>query len=199
MPVSFSTRLIRYSFTALLFLGLLSTGVHSYAKTQVVLQTSLGDITLELYDEKAPVSVANFLEYIDSGFYDGTIFHRVIPGFMIQGGGFNEKMVKKPNRSPIINESNNGVGNKRATISMARLPQPDSASSQFFINLVDNANLDGRPGRPGYSVFGKVIAGMDIVDKAARQRTGQFKQYANVPKTPIIITHAKRVEPAKAP
>lgn len=135
---------------------------------QVVLETSLGAITLRLYTDKAPISVKNFLEYVDSGFYAGTIFHRVIPGFMIQGGGLTAQMVEKPTKAPIKNEAGNKVSNKRGTIAMARTGVVDSATSQFFINVVDNQRLDQRSPDPagfGYAVFGEVTSGMDVVDK----------------------------------
>ena len=153
----------------------------------VKMHTSEGVITLELFTEEAPVTTSNFLEYINSGFYEDTIFHRVIPGFVIQGGGMTENMRRKPTRAPIVNESDNGLRNKRGTLSMARTADPDSATSQFFINLRDNANLDAAPGRPGYAVFAKVIDGMEVVDAIAGVKTGSRGFHNDVPAQPIFI------------
>lgn len=171
------------------------------AHPQVKLETTQGTIVLELYENKAPVTVANFLEYVKSGFYDGTVFHRVIPGFMIQGGGFTKDLRHKPTRKPIDNEADNGLENERGTIAMARTSNPDSATAQFFINLVNNASLNHRddtPQRAGYAVFGKVIKGMDTVGRIARVATGsaaiQGYPARNVPKKPVIITHARRID-----
>ncbi len=164
-------------------------------KPVVVLDTTAGPITLELDRAKAPVTVDNFLKYVDAGFYDGLVFHRVIPGFMIQGGGMDAAMTEKMEgqRAPIKNESGNGLSNARGTICMARTSNPDSATSQFFINLVDNArSLDARPGAPGYAVFGKVIAGMDTVDSIAKVPTGRKGPHDDVPLKPITIKSAKR-------
>ena len=157
------------------------------------------DIVLELNREAAPVTVANFLKYVEDGFYDmgdglgqPTIFHRVIPGFMIQGGGFTVDMTEKTTRDPIVNEASNGLKNLRGTIAMARTSDPDSATSQFFINLVNNDFLDYVDSdHPGYAVFGKVIEGMDVVDEIAKVKTHTVGQYENVPVVPIIITSAK--------
>ena len=163
-------------------------------KPVVVLDTTAGPITLELDRAKAPVTVDNFLKYVDSGYYDGLIFHRVIPGFMIQGGGFDASMAEKGGqRAPIRNEANNGLSNKRGTISMARTNDPNSATAQFFINLEDNArNLDPQPGSAGYAVFGRVIAGMETVDSIAKVPTGRKGAHDDVPLKPITIKSAKR-------
>jgi len=162
------------------------------SKTNIVkLQTSMGNIVLELNAQAAPVTVKNFLEYVADGFYDGTIFHRVMPGFMIQGGGFTEQMQKKETRAPIINEGNNGLGNERGTIAMARQNDPDSATCQFFINHRDNGPLNYVENiKPGYAVFGKVIEGMDTVDAIASTKTTTRKGYQNVPEKPILIKSA---------
>ncbi len=160
----------------------------------VRLDTSLGSITLELADDKAPKTVENFLGYVRSGFYDGTIFHRVIDGFMIQGGGFNGSFQQKPTRAPIANEADNGLKNLRGTVAMARTSDPHSATAQFFINVKDNPALDYRASTPqgwGYAVFGKVVAGMDVVDKIRQTPTGSGgpnHQFSDVPKTPVVIT-----------
>jgi peptidyl-prolyl cis-trans isomerase A (cyclophilin A) len=153
----------------------------------VKMHTSEGVITLEMFTEEAPVTTANFLEYVESGFYADTIFHRVIPGFVIQGGGMTENLLRKQTRAPIVNESDNGLRNKRGTLSMARTADPDSATSQFFINLRDNTNLDAAPSRPGYAVFAKVIDGMDVVDKIAEVKTGARGFHDDVPARPVFI------------
>ena len=158
----------------------------------VKMTTSAGDLRIELDDEKAPVSVANFLAYVNKGFYDGTIFHRVIRTFMIQGGGMTPDMKEKRTLSPIANESQNGLRNVRGTIAMARTPQPDSATSQFFINVKDNAFLDAAnsPSGTGYAVFGHVVSGMDVVDKIKQVKTANQGMSQNVPVTPVIIKKA---------
>jgi peptidyl-prolyl cis-trans isomerase A (cyclophilin A) len=166
----------------------------------VVLDTTAGPITVELDRTKAPITVDNFLKYVDAGFFDGLIFHRVIPGFMIQGGGFNEQLQEKSEgmRPPIQNEARNGLSNVRGTIAMARTPNPNSATSQFFINLVDNrSNLDPNPESAGYAVFGKVVAGMNAVDMIARTPTGRKNSpsagpLGDVPLQPIVIKSARR-------
>jgi cyclophilin family peptidyl-prolyl cis-trans isomerase len=157
----------------------------------VKLQTSMGDIVIELDRKAAPVTTANFIEYAGSGFYDGTIFHRVIRGFMIQGGGFTAKMVQKKTRDPIINEAKNGLSNKRGTIAMARSSNPNSATSQFFINHVDNTPLDYvNDKQPGYAVFGKVTEGMDVVDAIAAVKTTTRNGMDDVPVEPVVIESA---------
>jgi peptidyl-prolyl cis-trans isomerase A (cyclophilin A) len=164
------------------------------AKPRVVLETSKGNITLELDRAKAPVTVENFLKYVDDGFYDGLIFHRVIPGFMIQCGGMNPNMSEKDTRDPIKNEASNGLTNARGTIAMARTNDPNSATAQFFINLVDNARgLDPRPGSAGYAVFGRVVEGMDAVDAIAKVKTATRGMHGDVPVEPVVIKSAKRV------
>ena len=168
----------------------------------VKLETSMGNIVIELDEQAAPVTVKNFLGYVEAGFYDGTIFHRVIPGFMIQGGGFTEQMVRKKTRDPIINESRNGLSNKRGAIAMARGPNPNSATAQFFINHRDNDVLDYVDDKSaGYAVFGKVTEGMDVVDAIASVKTTTVKITRNgkddtmedVPVEPVTIQSAKVV------
>jgi peptidyl-prolyl cis-trans isomerase B (cyclophilin B) len=159
----------------------------------VALETSHGRILLELYPDKAPQTVENFLQYVRSGFFDGTIFHRVIPDFMIQGGGFTSDMRQKPTRTPIQNEADNGVRNARGTIAMARTNDPHSATAQFFINLKDNGFLNHTGKHPqgwGYTAFGKVVEGMDVVDKIARVRTASKGMHENVPAEPVVIEKA---------
>lgn len=160
----------------------------------VVLDTSHGKITIELNEEKAPVTVKNFLEYVDEKFYDGKIFHRVIADFMIQGGGLDIDMKEKETRAPIKNESANGLSNKRGTIAMARTGEPDSATAQFYINVVDNPNLDGSQDKPGYAVFGRVIAGMEAVDRIRVVATGERGGHEDVPVQPIVIRSARRAK-----
>ncbi len=160
-------------------------------KPRVALETSKGKIVLELDPEKAPKTVENFLGYVESGFYGGTIFHRVIPGFMIQGGGFTADMTQKPTRAAVVNEAATGLTNQRGTISMARTNDPNSATSQFFINTVDNPNLDYRSaGNPGYTAFGRVVEGMDVVDAIAGVATGNRGMFQNVPTEPVVIEKA---------
>jgi peptidyl-prolyl cis-trans isomerase B (cyclophilin B) len=160
------------------------------AAPQVVMETSLGTIKLELDDAQAPITVANFLSYVDEQFYDNTIFHRVISNFMVQGGGFEPGMKeKKKTKAPIKNESPNGLSNTRGTIAMARTNDPDSATAQFYINVVDNAHgLD----KPRYCVFGKVVEGMDVVDKIKGVATGRRAGHADVPEKDVIIKSVRR-------
>ena len=161
--------------------------------THVLLTTSAGNIELELNNQKAPVSVKNFVDYVNNGFYNNTIFHRVIPGFMVQGGGFTSQMVQKQTRDPIKNEASNGLHNVRGTLSMARTSNPNSATSQFFINVADNAFLD--PGRDaGYAVFAKVVNGMDVVDQIVNSQTTTKQGMQNVPIDPVLIKSAKRID-----
>lgn len=165
--------------------------------TKVKLTTSLGAITIQLNPEKAPVSSANFLTYVKEGFYDGTIFHRVIPGFMAQGGGFDTSFNQKPTHAPIKNEADNGLANKRGTLAMARTNVPDSATGQFFINYKDNSFLNySSPTLSGwgYAVFGEVVDGMDVVDAMAKQPTGNRGGHQDVPTTDIVIEKAEIVE-----
>ena len=160
----------------------------------VALETSHGRILLELYADKAPKTVENFLQYVKAGFFDGTIFHRVIPDFMIQGGGFTSDMRQKPTRPPIQNEADNGVANARGTIAMARTNDPHSATAQFFINLKDNGFLNHTGKHPqgwGYTAFGKVVEGMDVVDKIARVRTASKGMHENVPAEAVVIEKAE--------
>ena len=154
-------------------------------------ETSLGDITIELFDDDAPVSAKNFRDYVEEGHFDGTVFHRVIPGFVIQGGGLEQDMSTKPTRAPISNEAGNGLKNQRGTLSMARTNDPDSATSQFFVNLVDNAFLDRGPNGDGYAVFGCVTEGMDIVDKIAKVKTGNKGMHQDVPLEPVVVKAAR--------
>ena len=163
----------------------------------VLLDTTEGEILIELYPDKAPETVANFLKYVDEGFYKNTIFHRVIKGFMIQGGGLTLKMEEKPTNAPVKNEADNGLKNDRGTIAMARTMDPHSATAQFFINLVDNEFLNYTAPTVqgwGYCVFGKVVDGMDVVDKIGKAKTGSRPPYDDVPLDSVLINEASRFE-----
>jgi len=164
--------------------------VDEQANPKILMTTSMGDITLELDLAKAPLSTANFLSYAKSGHYDGTIFHRVIPSFMIQGGGFDAKMGQKPTAAPVANEAANGLKNDRGTIAMARTSDPHSATSQFFINLANNRSLNYQDKTVrgwGYTVFGRVTEGMEVVDAIAKVKTGQAGMHSDVPEIPVVI------------
>lgn len=172
------------------------------AGPQVEFKTNLGFIKIELDPEKAPLTVKNFLQYVKDGHYNGTIFHRVIPGFMIQGGGFTPDFTQKPTRGPVRNEATNGLRNTVGTLAMARTSDPHSATAQFFINVADNASLDFRfPTQTGYGycVFGKVISGMDVVEKIVRVATGDRPPHQNVPLKPVVIERATIIETATNP
>ena len=156
-------------------------------------ETSLGDFTIEFFEKEAPLTVANFLHYIDDGFFDGTIFHRVIPGFVIQGGGFTEDMTQKKTHPTVKNEADNGLQNSRGTLSMARTNDINSATSQFFVNLKDNGSLDHSRGNFGYAVFARVTEGMDVVDKIAAVETGRKRGFDDVPAEPVIVKSVRRL------
>ncbi|MBI2732912.1 MAG: peptidyl-prolyl cis-trans isomerase [Aquabacterium sp.] len=175
-----------------LIAGLTLAAAHVALAQNVKISTSLGDIVVQLDAAKAPKTVDNFLQYVKAGHYNGTVFHRVIDGFMIQGGGMTPDMKEKPTRSPIPLESRNGLSNVRGSIAMARTSVPDSATAQFFINVKDNAFLDAArsPDGNGYAVFGKVVQGMDVVDKIRKVETGQKGPYGDVPVQPVIIKTA---------
>jgi len=158
-------------------------------------ETTLGDFTVELFEKEAPETVVNFLNYIDSGFFDGTIFHRIVPGFVIQGGGFTEDMSQKRTQPPIKNEANNGLKNLRGSLSMARTNDINSATSQFFVNLKDNDFLDHKPGNFGYAVFARVTQGMDVVDKIAAVATGRRRGFDDVPTEAVVMKRVHRIAP----
>lgn len=184
--------MIRFKLVFFVFLYFLQANIH--AAPSLVFETSQGNFTLELYPEKAPKTVANFLQYVKDGFYENTIFHRVINHFMIQGGGFERDLTEKPTRAPIANEADNGLLNETGTIAMARTMDPDSATAQFFINLIDNPFLNyvsPDPEQIGYCVFGKVISGMDVVQKIGVSPTGNVGRFTDVPIKPIIIKSVK--------
>jgi cyclophilin family peptidyl-prolyl cis-trans isomerase len=153
--------------------------------------TSLGDLVIETMEEKSPLTVTNFVEYVTSGFYDGTIFHRIIPGFVVQGGGMNPGMDQKKTRAPVKNEASGGPKNLRGTLSMARTNDPHSATSQFFINLVNNASLDaGGPSGAGYCVFGKVVEGLEVIDAMAKVKTTRKGPHSDVPAEDVVLVKA---------
>ncbi len=162
---------------------------------KVMIKTTEGNIVISLRPDVAPETVANFLAYVRSGFYKGTLFHRVIPGFMIQGGGFNRAMERQQTRAPVVNEARPTVKNLRGTIAMARTQDPDSATSQFFINLADNDFLNAGVRGPGYTVFGKVTSGMGVVDAIASTPTGRRNGMADVPVNPVMVTSVHRIDP----
>ena len=169
----------------------------AYANPKVLMETSKGDITIELYEKEAPKTVKNFLSYVSEGFFNDLIFHRVIKNFMIQGGGFDTEMRQKDPKAPIKNEARRGLGNKRGTLAMARTNIIDSATAQFFINLVNNDSLNHKNDTHagfGYAVFGKVIKGMDVVDSIGKAKTGVFNGFRDVPKEPIIIKRMSIIE-----
>lgn len=177
-------------------ISLLSAADQGKAPVDFLVKTDLGEFTLRLFPDKAPVTVENFRQYVREGFYNGTIFHRVIPDFMIQGGGFTPEMTQKPTRAAIKNEAQNGLKNKRGSIAMARTSDINSATAQFFINTVDNAFLDNRgtgPAEYGYAVFGEVTKGMDVVDKIRKVSTGSKQGHQNVPQTPVVIQEIKEI------
>ncbi|HEY2678571.1 MAG TPA: peptidylprolyl isomerase [Steroidobacteraceae bacterium] len=155
-------------------------------------ETTLGDFTIELFEKEAPESVANFTAYIEDQFFDGTIFHRIVPGFVIQGGGFTEDMTQKRTKPPVKNEADNGMKNKRGTLSMARTSDINSATSQFFVNLKDNDFLDHSRGNFGYAVFARVTEGMDVIDKIAAVETGRKRGFDDVPVAPVIMKSVRR-------
>ncbi len=197
-----SLKVIALCFIAL---GMVTAGAARAANPVVLIETSMGNIKVELYEEKAPISVKNFLSYVDDKHYDGTIFHRIIGkenadrDFMIQGGGYDKDMKEKKTKPPIKIEAGNGLSNVRGTIAMARTSVPDSATSQFYINVGDNSFLDRANSRDkvGYAVFGRVIEGMDVVDKIKAVKTGTKNGMGNVPNEPVVIKSIKRVEEKK--
>ncbi len=185
-----------FNLIKLLFIFLLFSPLVYAANPIVEFETNQGNFKIELYPEKAPKTVSNFLYYVDNGFYKETIFHRVISNFMIQGGGFTREMVEKKTQPPIVNESNNGLVNNAGTVSMARTNDPNSATAQFFINLIDNNFLNytsPEPSSVGYCVFGKIIEGMNVVHKIGQLPTGNSRGFSDVPMRPVIIMNAKHI------
>lgn len=179
------------------------TAVQASERVEVKIQTNYGDIILELFPDKAPKTVSNFMNYVDTNFYSNTLFHRVIEGFMIQGGGFTQQFERKPTNPPVINEADNGLLNELGTIAMARTPEPHSATALFFINVKNNERLnhtDKTPGGWGYTVFGKVTKGMDVVDTIRQLPTGAGGPFQrDVPRSPVVILGISRIQAANAP
>ena len=194
-------------FAASMLLGAMWALSEETGNPIVLMKTTDGDITIELFADKSPVTVENFLSYVDNGHYDGTVFHRVIPNFMIQGGGFTEALEEKPTKEPIVNESKNKLHNTRGTLAMARTNDPDSATAQFFINQRSNLRLDWSPGKDGYTVFGEIIDGMQVVDVIALSDTGAARAmttrgpnvFQDVPVKPIIILSVQRLARSATP
>jgi peptidyl-prolyl cis-trans isomerase B (cyclophilin B) len=198
MPPKIYGKLALAGLTMLALIMVIGTSARAQRSNPLVrLETSLGEITLELYPDKAPATVANFLQYVREGLYEGTIFHRVINGFMIQGGGLDANLNAKPTRAPIQNEADNGMTNQPYTVAMARTSDPHSATSQFFINVADNKSLNHTAKTPqgwGYAVFGQVVQGREVVDQIKAVPTGNRDGYQNVPLTPVVIVKAMVVE-----
>jgi len=190
-------RILRIILSTIVMISI-STSVFAKPKQQVLIKTNVGEFLVELDHLRAPSTVVNFLQYVDDKFYDGTVFHRVITNFMIQGGGFDENYIKKATRGPVRNESTNGLNNSTGTIAMARTDDIDSATSQFYINLKHNRQLNGQYKKPGYTVFGKILGGMDVVKKIANVETGSRPYVGeDVPLEPIIIISIRRVDAPK--
>jgi len=167
--------------------------VSSFARAQiVVLETDLGKIEIALFSDKAPLSTKNFLDYVDSHFYDGTIFHRVIPNFVVQGGGLRYDFSEKETKEPVVNESANGLKNLSGTVAMARFSDPDSATAQFYVNMRNNPHLDPAENKPGYTVFGEVISGMEVLYNITQEPQGMYRKFPNAPNNPIRILKAYR-------
>ena len=195
--------LIAITMMAMTLMVSISARTEDAQNPRVLIQTTDGDITIELFADKSPVTVENFLRYVDEGHYDGTVFHRVIPNFMIQGGGFTAALEEKATHEPIVNESRNKLHNTRGTLAMARTSDPDSATAQFFINQRSNLRLDWSPGNDGYTVFGEVLEGMQVVDIIALSDTGPAQamttrgpsEFQDVPVKPVVITSMSRITP----
>lgn len=195
--------LIAITMMAMTLMVSISARTEDAQNPRVLIETTDGDITIELFADKSPVTVENFLRYVDEGHYDGTVFHRVIPNFMIQGGGFTAALEEKATHEPIVNESRNKLHNTRGTLAMARTSDPDSATAQFFINQRSNLRLDWSPGNDGYTVFGEVLEGMQVVDIIALSDTGSAQAmttrgpsvFQDVPVKPVVITSMSRITP----
>ena len=189
-------RLARSSLCLSLWLALLWTSAFASAENErprLLVKTDLGEMVFELFPEKAPKTVANFLAYVDDRFYDGTIFHRVVPGFVVQGGGMTYDFTKKQTRETIANEADNGLSNEAMTLAMARKSDPDSANSQFFINLNHNRSLDATDDKAGYTVFGRLVRGVDTVIAIVEEPRGRYDDYPHAPNTPVRILSIRRI------
>lgn len=171
-----------------------ATKAHATTASLVELKTDLGTMVIQLYDKKAPLTVKNFLSLVNEGFYDGVIFHRVIPNFVAQAGGYTFDFQRKPTQATVVNESNNGLDNTQATVAMARTRDPNSASTQFYINLRDNPSLNATADKPGYTVFGKVIQGFDVAQKIAQEPRGQYQGFRDAPNVPVRILEATVID-----
>lgn len=183
-------KFIGFVFTVCL---IISNQIYANENTLVAMKTDLGVFVIETYPKSAPQTVNNFLEYVDSKFYDGTIFHRIVPGFVVQGGGMTFDFAEKETRKPVINESINGLKNDYKSVAMARQQDPDSATAQFYINLQNNSGLNATETKPGYTVFGKVVAGMEVIEKIAKEPRGMFKAYPEAPNYAVRILSATRI------
>ena len=183
-------KFIGFVFTVCL---IISNQIYANENTLVAMKTDLGVFVIETYPKSAPQTVNNFLEYVDSKFYDGTIFHRIVPGFVVQGGGMTFDFAEKETRKPVINESINGLKNDYKSVAMARQQDPDSATAQFYINLQNNSGLNATGTKPGYTVFGKVVAGMEVIEKIAKEPRGMFKAYPEAPNYAVRILSATRI------
>lgn len=188
-------RINRYFLAITLFL--LAHANYANENPRVAIKTDLGTIVVELYEKEAPITVSNFLNYVDSKFYDGTIFHRVVPGFVVQGGGMTFDFANKPTQEAIKNESFNGLKNDYKTLAMARRSHPDSATSQFYVNLQANPGLNATETKPGYTVFGMVIDGMDVIEKIAQEPRGMFKAHPEAPNYAVRVLSATRITASK--
>ena len=186
--------MIRKFFTAFAFShALISVHINATENPLISIKTDVGTFVIETYPQAAPVTVKNFLFYVDSNFYDDTIFHRVVPGFVVQGGGVTFDFAEKPTQKSIVNESANGLGNDYKSVAMARQQHPDSATAQFYINLKNNPSLNGTESKPGYTVFGKVVMGMEVVEKITQEPRGMFKAYPEAPNYAVRILKAVRI------
>jgi peptidyl-prolyl cis-trans isomerase A (cyclophilin A) len=194
MALRLSNMLKRIANLLLAFSLLVSLYSHSADNTLVAVKTDLGTFVIELYPKSAPITVQNFLGYVDAKFYDGTIFHRVVPGFVVQGGGMTFDFAEKETRKAIINESVNGLKNDYKSVAMARQQDPDSATAQFYINLQNNPGLNATETKPGYTVFGKIVAGMDVIEKIAQEPRGMFKAFPEAPNYAVRILSATRTD-----
>ncbi len=189
--------LTAYLSSLLLVISLSAVADNESPKTNLVaMKTDLGTFVIELYPKAAPETVKNFLHYVDTKFYEGTIFHRVVPGFVVQGGGMTFDFTEKPTEKPIVNESMNGLPNDYRSVAMARQANPDSATSQFYINLKNNSGLNATDTKPGYTVFGKVVAGMEVIEKIAKEPLGMFKAFPEAPNYAVRVLSATRITPA---
>lgn len=189
--VDMLNKLIKFFLTAYIAI---SAYAYAAENTLVAIKTDLGTFVIEVYPKSAPATVQNFLGYVDAKFYDGTIFHRIVPGFVVQGGGMTFDFAEKETRKPVVNESINGLKNDYKTVAMARQADPDSATAQFYINLQNNASLNATETKPGYTVFGKVVAGMEVIEKIAQEPRGMYRAFPEAPNYAVRILSAERTD-----